>query len=137
MVNPMLNRVILIGRMACDPELKYTQSGIAVATFRIAVNRPKAKDAEKAEADFITIVAWRQSAEFTANYLTKGRLIAVEGRLQSRSWVSQDGTKRQAVEVVADNIRSLEPAKSTQGSSSDAENPAMLDSDAYEDPFAE
>lgn len=102
----MLNRVILIGNLASDPELKYTASGIAVANFRLAVNRPKRSGAE-AECDFITIVAWRHSAEFAANYLTKGRMIAVEGRLQVRSWVAQDGAKRYVTEVVADNLQSL------------------------------
>ncbi len=106
----MLNRIILIGRLTRDPELKYTASGIAVATFGLAVDRPKRSGSEK-ETDFINIVAWRQSAEFAANYLTKGRLISVDGRLQIRQWVAQDGSKRSSAEVVADNLQPLERPK--------------------------
>src|SRR5512132_4063058 len=105
----MLNLVVLIGRLATEPELKYTPSGVPVATFRIAVDRPftSSQGGEK-EADFIDIVAWRQSAEFAANYLGKGRLVAIQGRLQVRSWVQQDGTRRWKTEVVADNVRGLD-----------------------------
>lgn len=106
----MLNRVVLIGRLANDPELKYTASGIPVATFRLAVDRRPNAQGER-ETDFIPIVAWRQSAEFAANYLTKGRLLAVDGRLQIRSWVAQDGTRRTIAEVVADNLRGLDKPK--------------------------
>lgn len=106
----MLNRVVLIGRLANDPELKFTPSGIAVTTFTLAVNRVPNSQGER-EADFIPIVAWRQSAEFAANYLTKGRLVAVEGRLQVRSWVAPDGTRRKSAEVVADNLKSLDRPK--------------------------
>src|SRR4028118_2275497 len=108
----MLNRIILIGRLANDPEAKYTPSGIAVTTFRIAVDRPMSAEArqqgQEKQTDFIDIVAWRQSAEFAANYLGKGRLVAVEGRLQIREWVAQDGQKRKSAEGVADNLKSLD-----------------------------
>jgi single-strand DNA-binding protein len=105
----MLNKVILIGRLATDPELKYTPSGVAVTSFRIAVDRRMApNEAGEKETDFIDIVAWRQSAEFAANYLNKGRLVAVDGRLQIRNWVAQDGTKRRSAEVVAYDLRSLD-----------------------------
>src|SRR5262245_61685257 len=104
----MLNRVVLIGRLANDPELKYTPSGIAVSSFRIAVDRRFANSQGERETDFIDIVVWRQDAEFAANYLGKGRLVAVDGRLQIRSWVAQDGTKRRSAEVVADNLRGLD-----------------------------
>ena len=108
----MLNRVILIGRLVADPELKYTPSGIAVAQFRIAVDRPLSQEArqqgQEKQADFIDIVAWRQSAEFASQYLTKGRLVAVEGRLQIREYVTQDGQKRKAAEIVADNLKGLD-----------------------------
>jgi single-strand DNA-binding protein len=105
----MLNKVILIGRLATDPELKYTPSGVAVTSFRIAVDRRMAPNAAgEKETDFIDIVAWRQAAEFAANYLNKGRLVAVDGRLQIRNWVAQDGTKRRSAEVVANDLRSLE-----------------------------
>lgn len=104
----MLNKVILIGRMANDPELKYTQSGAGVSTFRIAVNRPYKNPQGEVEADFIDVVAWRQAAEFAANYLKKGRLVAVEGRLQIRSYQAQDGSRRRVAEVVCENLKGLD-----------------------------
>lgn len=113
----MLNKVILIGRLATDPELKYTPSGVAVTSFRIAVDRPFSRNSEtgEKETDFIDIVAWRQSAEFAANYLNKGRLVAVDGRLQIRNWVAQDGTKRRSAEVVANDLRSLDRPREGSG----------------------
>ena len=104
----MLNRVILIGRLATDPELRYTPSGVPVTGFRLAVNRPFTSASGERETDFINIVAWRQSAEFAANYLSKGRLVAVDGRLQVRQWTTQDGQRRETVEVVCDQLRALE-----------------------------
>ena len=117
-----LNRVILIGRLANDPELKYTPSGIAVTSFRLAVNRPMSAEArtngQEKQADFFSIVAWRQSAEYAANYLGKGRLVAVEGRLQVREYVTQDGQKRRDTEVVVDNLKSLDrPKEGEEGAS--------------------
>ena len=110
-----LNRVILIGRLASDPEMKYTPSGIAVTQFRLAVNRPMSAEArqngQEKQADFISIVAWRQSAEYAKNYLGKGRLVAVEGRLQVREYQTQDGQKRRDAEVVVDNLKSLDRPK--------------------------
>ena len=110
----MLNKVILIGRLATDPELRYTPSGKAVTSFRLAVDRWMAPNAQgEKETDFIDIVAWEQSAEFAAHYLNKGRLVAVDGRLQIRHWVAQDGTKRRTAEVVASYLRSLERPRDT------------------------
>ena len=109
----MINRVVMVGRLANDPELRYTPNGTAVASFRMAVDRGRVSAEGKREADFFTVVAWQQSAEFAANYLNKGRLVGIDGRLQSRSWVAQDGTKRYAVEIVAERLRSLEPRKDT------------------------
>ena len=108
----MLNRVVLIGRLTRDPESKYTQTGVPVASFGIAVDRPvrNAETGER-ETDFINVTAWRKTAEFVTQYLTKGRLVAVEGRLQIRSWTAQDGTKRTAAEVVADNVQGLDRPK--------------------------
>jgi single-strand DNA-binding protein len=106
-----MNVVVLIGRVVADPELKYTPSGIAVCQLRIAVDRRFKNESGERETDFFDVVAWRQSAEFAANYLTKGRLIAVHGRLQSRSWVQQDGQRRSKVEVIADNIQGLDRPK--------------------------
>ncbi len=118
----MLNKVILIGRLANDPELKYTPSGIAVTTFRIAVDRPISAEArqqgKEKEADFIDIVAWRQAAEFASNYLGKGRLVAVDGRLQIRQFVDKDGNNRRASEVVVEQLKSLERPRDTEGGES-------------------
>jgi len=114
----MLNRIILIGRLVADPELKYTPSGVAVATFRIAVDRPMSSEArsqgQERQADFIDITAWRQSAEFASQYLGKGRLVAVEGRLQIREYQTQDGQRRKAAEVIADNLRGLDRPRESQ-----------------------
>jgi single-strand DNA-binding protein len=104
----MLNRVVLIGRLTADPELRYTGSGVPVANFRIAVNRSFTSASGERQTDFINIVAWRQRAEFAANYLAKGRLVAVDGRLQIRQWTTQDGQRRQSAEVVAEELRGLD-----------------------------
>lgn len=100
----MLNRVILMGRLVADPELKTTNSGVSVCSFRIAVDRSYVKNGEQRQADFFDIVAWRSSAEFVCRHFTKGSLIAVDGQLQSRQYQTKDGSNRSAVEVVADNI---------------------------------
>jgi single-strand DNA-binding protein len=105
----------LIGRLTRDPEAKYTPSGVPVTSFSIAVDRPQSSEARQQgrekETDFIDIVAWRQTAEFAANYLQKGRMVVVEGKLQIRSYVTQDGQQRKAAEVVADNVRALDRAR--------------------------
>ena len=100
----MLNKIILMGRLTRDPELRRTQSGTAVASFTLAVDRDyKPQDGER-ETDFIDIVAWRGTAEFVSKYFTKGRMAVVEGRLQVRDWTDKDGNKRRSTEVVADNV---------------------------------
>ena len=100
----MLNKVIIMGRLVKDPELRRTQSGTAVTSFRIAVDRDfKSQDGSK-QADFFDVVAWRNTAEFVSKYFTKGRMAVVEGRLQTRDWTDRDGGKRVATEIVADNI---------------------------------
>lgn len=104
----MLNRVILIGRLTKDPELRYTPSGVAVAQFTLAVDRPFSRDQGEREADFIPIVTWRQLAETCANYLRKGRLTAVEGRIQVRNYENNEGRRVYVTEVIADNVRFLE-----------------------------
>ena len=106
----MLNRVILIGRLTRDPELRYTPSGVAVAQFTLAVDRPFANQQGERETDFIPIVTWRQLAETCANYLRKGRLAAVEGRIQVRNYENNEGRRVYVTEVVADNVRFLESA---------------------------
>ena len=111
----MFNNAVLVGRMANDPELKYTPSGVAVSTFRIAVNRPFPNKEGQREADFLDVVAWRQQAEFAANYLGKGRLVLVEGRIQVRSYDAQDGQRRKVWEIVSDNLRGLDRPKEAAG----------------------
>ncbi|WP_010279172.1 single-stranded DNA-binding protein [Paenibacillus senegalensis] len=106
----MLNRVILIGRLTRDPELRYTPTGVAVTQFTLAVDRPFTNQQNEREADFINIVTWRQLAETCANYLRKGRLTAVEGRIQVRNYENNEGRKVYVTEVVADNVRFLESA---------------------------
>ncbi|MFS0837240.1 single-stranded DNA-binding protein [Paenibacillus sp. 1P03SA] len=106
----MLNRIILIGRLTKDPELRYTPQGIATSTFTLAVDRQY----PKGEVDFIQIVTWRQLAESCANYLRKGRLTAVEGRLQIRNYDNGEGRKIYVTEVIADNVRFLESASGGQ-----------------------
>ena len=95
------NKVILIGNLCSDPELKQSQSGVSVCSFNIAVNRKMAKNGE---VDFITIVAWRQTAEFVCKYFKKGKPILVCGQLQTRDWTDKQGNKRYATEVVADEV---------------------------------
>ena len=100
----MLNRIVIMGRLVKDPELRRTQSGVAVTSFRIAVDRDfKNQDGSK-QADFFDVVAWRATAEFVSKYFTKGRMAVVEGRLQSRDWTDKEGGKRIAIEIVADNV---------------------------------
>lgn len=100
----MLNRVILMGRLVADPELKTTPSGLSVTSFRIAVERSYAKAGEERQTDFINIVCWRNTAEFVCKYFPKGSLIALEGQLQTRSYQDKDGTTRYMVEVLADKV---------------------------------
>ncbi|HOB34766.1 MAG: single-stranded DNA-binding protein [Firmicutes bacterium] len=112
----MLNRVILIGRLTRDPELKYIPSGTPVATFTLAVNRPFTNKMGEREADFVPIVVWRKQAENCANYLSKGSLVAVDGRLQVRSY-EQDGQRRYVTEVVAEDVRFLDGRGDSQARS--------------------
>lgn len=99
----MLNRVILMGRMVADPELKQTPNGVSVATFRLAVERNyQPKDSNERLCDFISCVAWRQTGEFITRYFSKGSMIAIEGSIQTRQYQDKNGNKRTAVEVIAD-----------------------------------
>ena len=100
----MLNRVVLMGRLVADPELKTTNTGISVTSFRIAVDRSYVKAGAERQADFFDIVAWRSSAEFVCRNFSKGSLIAIDGQLQSRQYQTKDGQNRTAIEVVADNV---------------------------------
>lgn len=105
----MINRVVLVGRLTKDPELRYTPSGVAVARFTLAVNRTFANQQGERQADFINCVVWRKQAENTANFLRKGSLAGVEGRIQTGSYEGQDGKRVYTTEVVADSVQFLEP----------------------------
>lgn len=124
----MLNRIVLMGRLTRDPELRHTQTGTPVASFSLAVDRDfKDKSTGEKATDFIDIVAWRSTAEFVSRFFTKGRMAVVEGRLQIRDWTDKDGGKRRSAEVVADSVyfgdskrdgdggNATPPAKSEQG----------------------
>ena len=100
----MLNKIILMGRLTRDPELRRTGTGTAVTSFALAVDRDFKSQSGEKETDFIDIVAWRSTAEFVSKYFTKGRMAVVEGRLQIRDWTDKDGGKRRSAEVVADNV---------------------------------
>lgn len=100
----MLNNVIIMGRLTRDPELRRTQGGTAVTSFTMAVDRDFKSQSGEKETDFIDVVAWRNTGEFAAKYLAKGRMAAVEGRIQVRDWQDKDGNRRKSVEVVADNV---------------------------------
>ena len=101
----MLNHIVIMGRLTRDPELRRTGSGVAVASFSLAVDRDfGGRDGGERETDFIDCVAWRHTGEFVSKYFTKGRMAVVSGRLQIRSWTDKDGNKRRTAEVVADNV---------------------------------
>lgn len=100
----MLNNVVIMGRLTRDPELRRTQGGTAVTSFTMAVDRDFKSQSGEKETDFIDVVAWRNTGEFAAKYLAKGRMAAVEGRIQVRDWQDKDGNRRKSVEVVADNV---------------------------------
>lgn len=102
------NRCILVGNLTKDPELKKTPNGVSVTSFSIAVSRRFVKQGEQPQADFINIVAWRQTAEFVARYFTKGKPILICGQLQNRSWTDQNGQKRHTTEVIADEVTFVE-----------------------------
>ncbi|GAA4076747.1 single-stranded DNA-binding protein [Amphibacillus indicireducens] len=113
----MLNRVVLVGRLTKDPDLRYTANGTAVANFTVAVNRPFSNQQGDREADFINCVIWRKPAESLANYMSKGSLIGVDGRIQTRSYDGQDGKRVYVTEVVADTVQFLESRNSNRGAS--------------------
>lgn len=101
----MLNKIVIMGRMTRDPELRSTQTGTAVASFTLAVDRDmKDKQTGERKADFIDCVAWRQTGEFVSKHFSKGRMAVVEGRLQNREWTDKEGNKRRSSEIVADNV---------------------------------
>ena len=114
----MLNHITIMGRLTRDPELRRTGSGVAVASFSVAVDRDfSGRDGGEKETDFIDCVAWRNTGEFVSKYFTKGSMIVVSGRLQIRSWTDKDGNKRRTAEVVADNVYFGESKRSDSGNS--------------------
>ncbi|MEK5040638.1 single-stranded DNA-binding protein [Sporosarcina sp. FSL K6-3457] len=116
----MINRVVLVGRLTKDPELKYTQTGVAVTRFTLAVNRTFSNQSGEREADFINCVTWRKQAENTANFLRKGSLTGIEGRIQTSSFDGQDGKRVFMTEVVADSVQFLEPRNASTADRSGA-----------------
>ncbi len=143
-----MNSVNMVGRLATEPDLKYMPSGVPVVTFRLAVKKQFKNKEGNYDVDFFDVQAWRNSAEFAANYLNKGRLIAISGRLEVNKWVAQDGSKRSIYRVVADNIETLDkkpneegqsapPAKRESKSAAPATEPAAAAEEEEDfDPFA-
>ena len=111
----MMNRVVLVGRLTKDPDLRYTPNGVPVATFTLAVNRTFSNQQGEKEADFINCVIWRRPAENVANFLKKGSLAGVDGRIQTRTYDGQDGKRVYVTEVVADSVQFLEPKSGSGG----------------------
>jgi len=142
----MVNRVILIGRLTRDPELRTTSTGKNVANFSIAVQkRIKPQDPNERDADFFNIKAWNQTAEYVNNYLTKGRLVAVDGRIETRRYVDNQGVNREVVEIIADNVNGLDRPRDDQGGApsysggggQSAPRPVAAPAADEYDPFAE
>lgn len=146
-----MNKVFLIGRLTKDPELRYTSSNIATASFTVAVNRTFTNQNGEREADFINIVVWRKQAENVKNYLNKGSQVAIDGRIQTRTYDGQDGQRRYVTEVVADNVQFLDTKSSSGNASKSYSAPAFNDNtspydfassepkttDVSSDPFAD
>jgi single-strand DNA-binding protein len=118
----MMNRVVLVGRLTKDPELKYTPNGVATASFTLAVNRSFTNSSGEREADFINCQVWRKPAENVANYLKKGSLAGVDGRIQTRNFEGQDGKRVYMTEVVAESVQFLEPKNNQSGNQGQSQN---------------
>ena len=140
-----MNRAIIIGRLTKDPESRTTSSGIASTTFTVAVNRPFTSQNGEREADFLNCVAWRKQAENIAKYCTKGSQVAVEGRIQTRTYDAQDGSKRYVTEIIADNVTFLGskggssmPSNNYEGNNNNNSNSSkdIQTTDLNEDPYA-
>ncbi len=128
----MLNKITVMGRMTKDPELRRTQSGTAVASFAIAVERDYKPEGGEKETDFFDVIAWRKTAEFVCRYFTKGRMAVIDGRLQTRKWTDKNGGNRVAVEIIADSVYFGDSKKSVP----DGENePVELEYDDGDLPF--
>ncbi|WP_137744562.1 single-stranded DNA-binding protein [Robertmurraya siralis] len=129
----MMNRVILVGRLTKEPELRYTPNGVPVATFTLAVNRPFSNQQGEREADFINVVVWRKPAENAANFLKKGSLAGVDGRIQTRNYEGQDGKRVYVTEVVAESVQFLEPKGNNiqQQNNTNTEPQTRVDNDPF------
>ena len=132
----MLNKIIIMGRLTRDPELRRTGSGTAVTSFSLAVDRDFKSQSGEKETDFIDVVAWRSTAEFVSKYFTKGRMAVVEGRLQIRDWTDKDGGKRRSAEVVADNVYFGESKRDSMASSGFDQTPPPVSYQAPANPAA-
>ncbi len=132
----MLNRVVLVGRLTKDPERKYTPNGIAVANFILGVNRPFSNQQGEREADFIQCVVWRKPAENVANFLKKGSLAGVDGRLQTRSYENNNGQRIYVVEVMCESVQFLEPKGSSNRSQNNGQPQYQQQPNFNDDPFA-
>lgn len=139
-----MNRVVLVGRLTKDPDLRYTPNGVAVANFTVACNRPFSNQQGNREADFINCVVWRRAAENLANYMKKGSMIGVDGRIQTRNFENQEGRRVFVTEVLAENIQFLESKGSSQGDRGSSgfranQNPPQDNNNnrREEDPFAD
>lgn len=130
-----MNKVFLIGRLTRDPELRYTGSNVPVATFSLAVNRTYTNQSGEREADFINIVVWRKQAENVKNYLQQGSQVAIDGRIQTRTYDDKDGNKRYVTEVIADNVEFLgsKSSNATSGSGNNDQGPTPYDFDKEPD----
>lgn len=134
----MVNRVVLIGRLTRDPEMRTTQTGKSVCSFAIAVNKRSKPTDGSPDADFFNISAWERTAEYVSNYLTKGRLVAVEGRIATRKYTGSDGVNREVYEIVADNVQGLDrPRDDAPGQAVTAGAPGTAPKADEYDPFAE
>lgn len=137
----MLNRAVLVGRLTKDPDLRYTQSGVAVANFTVAADRPFSNQQGNREADFINCVVWRKPAENLANYMSKGFLVGVDGRIQTRTFETKDGKTAFVTEVVAESVQFLEPKNSPRRQNSTNQAPSRENPNQHqgentqEDPF--
>ena len=132
----MVNNVVLVGRLTRDPELRNTTTGKQVVSFSIAVDKRFKPADGSADANFFSVTAWGKTAEFVANYLAKGRLVAVEGRLEQRKYTDRDGNNREVVEVIADNVQGLDRPRDDAGRPTAAVAATSAANDDEFDPFA-
>lgn len=134
----MLNHIAIMGRLTRDPELRRTQSGTAVSSFTLAVDRDfSGKDGGEKETDFIDCVAWRSTGEFASKYFTMGRMAVVSGRLQIRSWTDKDGNKRRTAEVIVDNMYFADSKKETESASGGYGQPQATYAAPYAPPVSD